>query len=650
MVKKKKKEKNGNDRPNFVNCKVPLTKILKHQDIIIPKLEDAVLRSNQFVTIGYEFLKLFILQTLENSQELPIINKAFIKRIFSLIGAGSKQGRKCKTSENDLISIFYDKVFSKIYPNKLDSVHLSYVLTLASEEIVKCLETNLKTHFIKYINKYINIIIRYPIISQIKENKKKLNKEQRKVLYNAINNEVKHIKDDIIGLLEIKEDNKYFSFITELRALLPTDIQKSIAYDIKVNPLKYLNVSIKMNHKIEGLGRRPYQVIPNRSNLVPKNITLNTSGIIEVINDTKMKIYSVGYSKMNNNAKKYQKYVWVEILRLENRSIFNRKGYRFYNQIQTDGISANLLFIKNEYYNKTYGQRLPDYDEDQEYEIAQLDKLSKEQCLEYSSKKLVGIDPGKKDIFTMVDSNDNFFSYSNCRRRHDTYTKKSKELINIEKNKDILLDTNITNITKLETVLSTESRVSVSSKKYEKFLILKNTVKNTLDSFYKQKMFRELSLRRFRYSKRSEDNLLNEIEEKYGSGKDLLLGLGDWSVNSGSTHMRGCMPVPNKGLIKVLKKRFTVVSVDEFRTSQLYNRDTSKELTNVKVNGKKIHTLLTPTRNPNGVIVNRDHNASKNILRILKTFIESQTRPIEFMRPKKIENIIDMKFSELVVV
>ena len=87
MVKKKKKENNGNgnDRPNFVNCKVPLTKILKHQDLVIPKLEDAVIRSNQFVTLGYEFLKLFILQTLENNQELPIINKAFMKRIFRSI-------------------------------------------------------------------------------------------------------------------------------------------------------------------------------------------------------------------------------------------------------------------------------------------------------------------------------------------------------------------------------------------------------------------------------------------------------------------------------------------------------------------------------------------------------------------------------------
>jgi hypothetical protein len=632
---KKKKETNGNTRPNFVSLKVPLTKILKYQDIIIPRLEDAVLRTNQFVTVGYEFLKLFILRTLENGQELSIINKAFIKRIFSLIGSGSKQGRKCKTIENDPISIFYNEVFSKIYSTKLDSIHLSYILTQAAEEILKCLETNLKTHFIKYINKYINVIIRNPVVSEIKKNKEKLNKEERKVLYNKINNEVKHIKDDVIGLSDIKEDNKYFQFITELRTLLPNDIQKSVAYDIKVDPLKYLNVSIKMNHKIEELERRPYQVIPNRSNLVPKNITLNTSGIIEVINDKKMKIYALGYSKMNNNAKKYQKYVWTSILKLENRSIFNKKGYSFYNQFQTDGVSASLLFIKTEYYNKTYGQRLPDYDLDQEYEIAQLDKLTKEQCLEYSSKKLVAIDPGKKDIFTMVDSNDKFFSYSNCRRRHDTYTKKSKELINLEKNKDILLDNDITNITKLETILSTESRVTMSSMKYESFLRTKCNIKDTLDTFYSQKMFRELALRRFRYTKRSEDNLLNEIEEKYGPCKYMLIGLGDWSVNSGSNHMRGCMPVPNKGLIKVLKKRFTVVSVDEFRTSKLYNKDTSKELINVKVNGKKIHTLLTPKRNPNGVIVNRDHNASKNILRILTTYIESQTRPAEFTRSKK---------------
>jgi hypothetical protein len=106
--------------------------------------------------------------------------------------------------------------------------------------------------------------------------------------------------------------------------------------------------------------------------------------------------------------------------------------------------------------------------------------------------------------------------------------------------------------------------------------------------------------------------------------------------------MKGCMPTPNKGLIKLLKKRFTVLSVDEFRTSKLYNKDLSKELINVKVKrGKKnksIHTLLTPTRNPNGVMLNRDVNASRNILKILKTYLNSQTRPLEFCRTKALQH------------
>jgi len=49
---------------------------------------------------------------------------------------------------------------------------------------------------------------------------------------------------------------------------------------------------------------------------------------------------------------------------------------------------------------------------------------------------------------------------------------------------------------------------------------------------------------------------------------------------------------------------------------------------------KSIHTLLTLTRNPNGVILNRDKNASLNILKILKEYIFYQTRPIEFCRNK----------------
>ena len=35
-------------------------------------------------------------------------------------------------------------------------------------------------------------------------------------------------------------------------------------------------------------------------------------------------------------------------IKRENKNIFNHDKYIFYNQIQTDGISANLLFIKKD--------------------------------------------------------------------------------------------------------------------------------------------------------------------------------------------------------------------------------------------------------------------------------------------------------------
>jgi len=134
--------------------------------------------------------------------------------------------------------------------------------------------------------------------------------------------------------------------------------------------------------------------------------------------------------------------------------------------------------------------------------------------------------------------------------------------------------------------------------------------------------------------------MLNEISKKYGPSETLLLGLGDFSVNSTSQQMRGCMPTPHKSLLKILQKRFEVVVIDEHRTSKLYNKDTQVELKNFKVRRghkmKSIHQLLTPTRNQNGVILNRDRNACQNMLNILKEFLKHRTRPQAFCRQQRL--------------
>jgi hypothetical protein len=500
--------------------------------------------------------------------------------------------------------------------------------------MIRCFETNIKTHFFKYLCKYINVLIRYSLVDAVKISK--LTKEERKVQYQGINKEIRDIKNDIITMKIEKSNEKYHQFIKDTISLFPKDSIKknNLIYNVKASPQKYIYASLELNKKIEEQGKKCYQVFCQRSNYAPKTITLNTSGLIEVINDTKKEIYGIGYTKMNNNAKIYQKQAWREILKLENKQLFNHKDYIFYNQIQTDGISCNLLFIRKEFYNKTYGQKLPKYDADIEFKIKQLEKLTKDECEKHLSKKLIGIDPGKKDIITMVDEQGNYYSYSNCRRRNDTYSKRSNQILLAEKSKSRIIE--------VETKLSKFNKRTLNTTKFIDYLQEKQTVTTKLQEFYENPLYRKLNLRRFCRTKSSEDTMLNEIEKKFG--KNLLLGLGDWSINT-SHQMKGCMPTPNKGISKLLMKRFQVISVDEYKTSKLYNNEKIGkflELTNIKIKrGKKsksIHTLLTLTRNPNGVILNRDRNACKNILLIMKEFLHTQKRKAEFSRNQIVDS------------
>jgi hypothetical protein len=144
-----------------------------------------------------------------------------------------------------------------------------------------------------------------------------------------------------------------------------------------------------------------------------------------------------------------------------------------------------------------------------------------------------------------------------------------------------------------------------------------------------------MRLRRYINTKKSQDVMLNEIEQKFGSRDEVLLGLGNWSNNQ-TKQMKGCMSSPNKGIYRILSQRFDIVEVDEFKTSKIYNNDLSQELVNLKVKKGKhfrsVHSLLTLTGKKDGVILNRDKNAAKNILLILSTYMKNQTRPAAFCR------------------
>jgi hypothetical protein len=245
----------------------------------------------------------------------------------------------------------------------------------------------------------------------------------------------------------------------------------------------------------------------------------------------------------------------------------------------------------------------------------------------------------------MIDENGNFYKYTACRRRFETYTKRCNEIINDEKIKHKIIEK--------ETELSKFNSKTLKIEDYKKFIINKNKLNNDVKNFYNNILFRKLNFRRFIRTKQSEEVLLNEIENKFLSEKDktnnkkLLILLGNWSRN---TAMKGTIPTPNIGFKKLLLKRFQIFEINEYNTSKLYNK-TFRELENVTVRKNKhkkhLHEILTPKEETERCIfVNRDKNACKNILFLGKCYLENQTRPKEFC-PKPIEKKIIVKQRKL---
>ena len=644
-IKEKPPEQLQNEQV-YRMIKCPLKSVLKEYDKLQPIIDDVVKDINKFVILGYQFVRLYLLDKFNTNKVFPTINKSFILDVLKTIATSETNRGKSNKDENiknksikDDIKLFYDNVFSKLVNEKLSYTNKTHILEQTAKEMITCLETNISTHFIKHLFRYINCLFKDPKTKQIKLEK---DKEKKKLMYKELNEEIRHLKSDLINNKILDSKEEYYNWINiNKKYLYPDKITKSVAYDVKIHPEKYLIYSFYINSKIEESGsKKIFQVIPQRNNIVPKNIVLNTSGIADYIGNKYPKLFDYSKSEIVLHCKKYQKHVWSKILKLEKRSIFNHKDYIFYNQISTDGFSCSLLFILKKYKDKEYGDKIPKSITDS-CDIKNVNSLTKDECNKYLTDeyKLISVDPGILRPLSMIDENNNFYKYTACRRRFETYTKRCNEIINTEKIKHKIIEK--------ETELSKFNSKTLKIEEYKKYITNKNKLNNKVKPFYNNILFRKLNFRRFVRTKQSEEKLLNEIENKFLTKNDkinnkkILLFFGDWSRSSA---MKGTIPVPNIRFKKLLLKRFEILEVNEYNTSKLYNK-TFKELKNVSVRKNKhkkhLHEILTPKEETEWCIfVNRDKNACKNILYLGKYFLKNQTRPIEFCQKPKENKIV----------
>lgn len=161
-------------------------------------------------------------------------------------------------------------------------------------------------------------------------------------------------------------------------------------------------------------------------------------------------------------------------------------------------------------------------------------------------------------------------------------------------------------------------------------MIEKDKLNKETTEFYKREVWRKMKFRSYSYGKKSVDTFLNKIKETFGD--NILIGYGNWSRN---TQMKHFMPTMNKGLRKLIHKKYDTITINECNTSKKccgchndleYYKD--KE-------GKKIFRLLMCSKcvRPEvkqTVFRTRDVNSAVNIREITRTWINSQTRPVAF--------------------
>ena len=615
MVKKKKKdtfqEFRSNEKSAYTTIKTTLKSILRNHNEVQPVITKLVFEMNDLMIHSYQFIRLYVLKCYNNNQPLPEINEKFILYCIKTLGEKTNTGRPEKdTSMLETLQEFYDNEYQPLLNHEKTSLkNKSNMLPYLATQLHTSLSNNTQERFIQHFLRFIN-----KTTTNITEDKAILFKFKKQLL--ECNEETDAMFDDW----------KH----SHLSNILPENIKKSVHYDVKVKPFDYLKGMLYMNAVLEKEDHKLFQPLPLRNNIIPKHIILDTACIVNLFSlegKTKTELFKA--------IKENQHDVWNNLLNLQHKT-FNNKHYQFHYQIQTDGISCSLLFIRKDLKDKKWGSRVPTL---QEQDFHNIEDLSIEQLKEVAPRNIVGCDPGKRSLVYMMDDKGNKLQYTAPQRKRESKAKTNQRILLEEKKRN--------KITEKETYLSFQNSKSVDYEKFKEYLVEKAKLnKETLD-FYQRDVWRKMKFRQYSYGKKSMDKFLNKIKETFG--ENILIGYGNWSR---STQMKHFMPTMNKGLRKQIHKKYDTITINECNTSKKCcecNNDLSYYRHS---DGNKQFRLLvclscnrgndySPMANEvcSGcvrpqvkqiVFRTRDANSAINIMNLTKCWIEKQERPACF--------------------
>lgn len=623
-------------------------------------LQNVVHRINVIKYHTYNFIRMFILYEYDKFNKITTIDERYILLVMKIVSIrNNKGGAKIKNTDlHDTLVDFFNNEYSKTIDvsNLVNDDNLSFILHFEALEILKNIETNIGEHFVDNFNKLINMY--FKIKDKIKKYKTGI-QDVDKSIEQELFTELRSIKQDI----KLKKHNgelkaphhKRFILNVQKFGLPNKQFNKSLEYDVKCNPLEYLQCYIWINNQIEKINneqisfklvnnvfvsinempqeKKLFNVTPLSLSFIPTNITLDTSSLVSLFIEK-------GNAQVNANINKFKHEIWNLFFKL-NTSLFKKSGYKFNYFIKTDGISCSLVFVKNGYYKED------EFKKPNKGQVKKMEKIREEIEYAYIENNLEKVkenyacnDPNFEKMVNAINNEGKRVRCTRASRNKDIKKRKYAKIR--EKQKTV-------EIKETEKKLSEYNFKTANYEKFKEAIKMKNSKEKEMRDEYNKDIYRKLRLNTYINTQKSERKMLEDIKEKIGKPKDTTIIYGDYS----GTHMKGKEPLISKRIKKLLRDEgYEVYLIDEFRTSKMCNR-CENELIHIKKEVKKngeikeaelwgllrCSNLQCKVRTKKGelksTILNRDDNAALNMLKITKSLLAGLGRPIKYCRECK---------------
>lgn len=644
---KKNKKKNKKNKQPIKVVKTSLKSIIKNKENINP-INDVVFEVNKIVRHTYNFLKLYYISKFNNNEKV-IINNKLINTIMKILCEKDPRGKPKKGDTKKLfdeLQIFFDNNYKFLMADsKLSYTHMNTILDYEAISVVTCFSNHIIAHFTDFLMRYINVMTK-----KDETLKKFKNLKEGFKFIKEFNHNLWVLKKDITA----NEDNcieEYLEIKNKIRNVILEDLvlTKNFCDKVEDDPFKFLPSMIRMSLEIESNGQKTFTCFPLRTSIIPKYIRLDTTTLVHILSENKAKYLTEGYLKENKDL------IWDDNFKTT-KKVFKKKGYRFNNQICTDGLACSLMFVRDD----LYGLKVKSSKKTKR-EFIYLDELSDKEKKLYSSLDLVGIDPGKTNLIYAtngktkfkvdsekgVKSKVEYFRYTQNQRKTEIKTNKYREDIKNDK-LQIVENSNNRTFKNYEDDLSKYNSKSCKYEKVEEYVLVKNNINKRLEKYYRSEIHRKYKWYSFINKQKSESKMINNFKKKFGDESKTMICMGDYEE-------KRCMkynePTKGKSIRKLFKNAgYKLYLINEFRTSKMsyingdelsifrkraYNiiNKEGKEEEGIKmVRGLLRSKNVNRNKQQGTILISRDLNGAMNILKKAQCIIMKKEIPTYLKR------------------